>query len=84
MLLTIFARTYMAPYSQPSGQVALGVIVAGFGLTLAWFARLARPVLGARFLRGPPDDAGTRTTEQPSGLTGRAETADEPARARCT
>ena len=56
VLLSIFARTYMAPYSQPSGQVALGVIVAGFGLTLAWFARLARPVLGARFLQDITDE----------------------------
>ena len=56
VLLSIFARTYMAPYSQPSGQVALGVIVAGFGLTLAWFARLARPVLGTRFLQDITDE----------------------------
>jgi hypothetical protein len=54
VLLTLFARTYMTPYSQPAGQLALGVIVAGFGLTLVWFARLARPVLGARFLEDLP------------------------------
>lgn len=54
VLLTIFARPYMAPYSEPAGQFALAVIVAGFGLTLVWFARLSRPVLGARFLTDPP------------------------------
>jgi len=32
------------------------VIVAGFGLTLAWFARLARPVLGTRFLQDITDE----------------------------
>ncbi len=53
-LLTIFARPYMAPYSEPTGQVALTVIVTGFGLTLVWFARLARPVLGVRFLEDLP------------------------------
>lgn len=59
VLLTLFARTYMTPYSQPAGQLALGVIVAGFGLTLWWFARLARPVLGARFLEDlPPNEPG--------------------------
>jgi len=54
VLLAIFARTYMSPYSQAGGQVALGVIVLGFGLTLAWFARLSRPVVGARFLQDLP------------------------------
>ncbi len=56
ILLTIFARTYMAPYSQPAGQVALMVIVAGFGLTQAWFARLSRPVQGALFLQDVTDE----------------------------
>ena len=65
VLLTLFARTYMAPYSQPSGQLALGVIVAGFGLTLGWFSRLARPVLGARFLEDLPRAAELPDNEQP-------------------
>jgi hypothetical protein len=56
VLLSIFARSYMAPYSEPAGQVALAVIVVGFGLTLAWFARLARPVMGARFLQDVTDE----------------------------
>jgi len=55
VLLTVFAHTYMTPYSQPAGQVALGVIVAGFGFTLTWFARLSRPVLGSRFLEDVAD-----------------------------
>ena len=63
VLLTLFARTYMTPYSQPAGQLALGVITAGFGLTLWWFARLARPVLGARFLEDLP--AAEPDNEQP-------------------
>jgi len=48
----------MAPYNTIAGQLALGVIVAGFGFTLAWFRRLAQPVVGARFLEdadGPQD-----------------------------
>lgn len=56
ILLTIFARTYMAPYSQPTGQAALMVIVAGFAVTLAWFARLSRPVQGALFLQDVTDE----------------------------
>jgi tight adherence protein B len=66
VLLSIFARTYMTPYSEPAGQLALGLIVAGFGLTLAWFARLARPVLGARFLEDLP--AGTHPADGPVAL----------------
>ena len=53
VLLAIFAHTYMAPYNTIAGQLALGVIVAGFGFTLAWFRRLAQPVVGARFLENP-------------------------------
>ncbi len=68
VLLSIFARTYMAPYSQPAGQLALGVIVLGFGLTLLWFSRLARPVLGARFLEDlPTDEPSTQQAAAPSG-----------------
>jgi len=51
VLLAIFAREYMTPYNTVLGQVALTVIIAGFGFTLAWFRRLARPVIGARFLQ---------------------------------
>ncbi len=51
VLLAIFARSYLAPYASIGGQLALGVIVAGFGFTLAWFQRLSRPVVGARFLQ---------------------------------
>lgn len=69
VLLSIFARTYMAPYSQPAGQLALGVIVLGFGLTLLWFSRLARPVLGARFLEDLPTDE--PSTQQPAAPSGR-------------
>jgi Flp pilus assembly protein TadB len=51
VLLAVFARPYMAPYSSVAGQVALGGIVSGFGLTLSWLHRLSRPVVGARFLQ---------------------------------
>lgn len=51
VLLAIFAADYMAPYRTLPGQIVLGVIVAGFGFTLAWIARLSRPVVGARFLQ---------------------------------
>jgi len=51
--LSLFARSYMAPYNTVAGQLGLGVIVAGFGFTLAWFRRLAQPVVGARFLENP-------------------------------
>jgi len=62
VLLAIFARSYMAPYASITGQLALGVIVAGFGFTLAWFQRLSRPVVGARFLQ----DFDTATTDPAS------------------
>ena len=68
VLLALFARSYMAPYTAIPGQLALGVIVAGFGFTLAWFQRLSRPVVGARFLEDLRDAPATdRVTGATSG-----------------
>jgi tight adherence protein B len=49
----VFLREYMAPYSNPDGQLALVVIVGDFAFGLAWLRRLTRPVVGARFLSDP-------------------------------
>ncbi len=49
--LALFARPYMAPYSTVGGQVALTLIVAGFGATIWWLQKLSRPVVGSRFLQ---------------------------------
>lgn len=54
--LTVFARDYMAPYSTPGGQVALGVAVAIFAAGGLWLLRLSRPVVGARLLLDDGDD----------------------------
>ncbi len=51
--LSLFARSYMAPYSTIGGQIALALIVAGFGATIWWLQKLSRPVVGARFLQNP-------------------------------
>ncbi len=70
VLLAIFAHTYMAPYNTVAGQLALAVIVAGFGFTLAWFRRLAQPVVGARFLEDvdTPQDGDTSSLSLSRGL----------------
>jgi len=49
--LSLFARSYMAPYNTIGGQIALALIVAGFGATIWWLQKLSRPVVGARFLQ---------------------------------
>ena len=51
--LSLFARSYMAPYNTIGGQIALSLIVAGFGATIWWLQKLSRPVVGARFLQNP-------------------------------
>ncbi len=51
--LSLFARSYMAPYNAIGGQIALALIVAGFGATIWWLQKLSRPVVGARFLQNP-------------------------------
>jgi len=51
--LSLFARSYMAPYNTIGGQIALALIVAGFGATIWWLQKLSRPVVGARFLQNP-------------------------------
>jgi len=59
--LSVFARSYMAPYNTIGGQIALALIVAGFCATIWWLQKLSRPVVGARFLQdldtGAPADA---------------------------
>jgi len=61
VLLAIFARAYMAPYSTVAGQIALAGIVTGFGVTLAWLQRLTRPLVGSRLLADVDEPAGTST-----------------------
>ncbi len=51
--LSVFARSYMAPYNTIGGQIALALIVAGFCATIWWLQKLSRPVVGARFLQNP-------------------------------
>lgn len=48
--LFLFARTYLAPFSTPSGQVALAVVGLIFALSFWWMHALNRPQRGARFL----------------------------------
>ena len=71
VLLAIIAHDYMTPYNTLAGQVALGVIVAGFGFTLAWIARLSRPVLGARFLQDLDESPDTPTGPGPDAAVSR-------------
>jgi tight adherence protein B len=56
----VFLREYMAPYSSPSGQLALVVIVGDFALGMIWLRRLTRPVVGARFLADLHETTGPR------------------------
>ena len=77
VLLSLFARSYMSTYNTPLGQLALGLIVVGFILTVLWFVRLARPVMGARFLEdvdeGDTRAAGTSpASRRASTATGRS------------
>jgi tight adherence protein B len=73
--LSLFARSYMAPYSTVGGQVALTLIVAGFAGTIWWLQKLSRPVVGSRFLQdldpGTSDDAAaTGAAGPPAGPYG--------------
>lgn len=72
--LSLFARSYMQPYSTVGGQIALTLIVAGFAGSIGWLQKLSRPVVGARFLTDLDDTADTADTsdtgaDQP-GLAG--------------
>jgi Flp pilus assembly protein TadB len=48
--LALLNRSYVAPYSQPTGQIALGVVFAIFGLGFLWMRRLADFETSERFL----------------------------------
>ncbi len=60
VLSAFFLREYMAPYSNPDGQLALLVIVGDFAVGMFWLRRLTRPVVGARFLVDPGETTGPR------------------------
>lgn len=52
-VLAIFSRSYMAPYSTPTGQVVLAAVVGIFMAGLVWMRRLANVRSHERFLIGP-------------------------------
>jgi len=60
--LTLLNRRYVAPYSTPGGQVALGVVFLIFGAGFLWLRRLAEFEVPERFLTGrAPVIAGDRS-----------------------
>jgi Flp pilus assembly protein TadB len=50
--LTVFSRSYVAPYSTPLGQVMLAIVLAVFGAGLAWIKSAANIRAPERFLVG--------------------------------
>ena len=54
VVLVIFMRSYLQPFSSSWGQVALLAAVACFGGALWWLASMAHPRRPARFLTGLP------------------------------
>lgn len=48
--LTIFSRSYLAPYGTPVGQLALLAVAGVFAASFAWLARISRGPKPARFL----------------------------------
>lgn len=53
--LALFARDYVAPYSTPTGQIALAVVVGLFAASFAWARKLSEYSAPPRFLIGPED-----------------------------
>lgn len=48
--LTIFSRSYLAPYGTPVGQLALLAVAGIFAASFAWLARISRGPKPVRFL----------------------------------
>lgn len=59
LLLTLLNPTYVAPYSSPTGQLVLVVVLGLFGAGFWWMKRLSGVDVPARFLVATPDRAGT-------------------------
>lgn len=60
--LAIFARDYVAPYSSPTGQIALAVVVGLFAAAFVWARKLSEYAALPRFLIGPDDLARVQMT----------------------
>lgn len=55
LLMALFARSYMSPYSTAGGQLVLGVVALLFGLGLMLMARMVRPAAFARLPVSAPE-----------------------------
>ena len=68
--LAVFSRDYVAPYSTPTGQVMLAVVLAVFAAGLIWIKSAANLQPPARFLVGVDlVDAAVNPTNQRTGTT---------------
>jgi len=52
LLIALFDRSFLAPYSSALGQLVLLVIGAIFAAAFAWLSKMTRPLLPERFLAG--------------------------------
>ncbi|PSL06771.1 Flp pilus assembly protein TadB [Haloactinopolyspora alba] len=59
--LSVINREYVEPYSEPIGQVVLGIILAIFALGFIWMRRLASFETPARFLVTDTEHAEVRS-----------------------
>lgn len=62
LLLALLNPTYVAPYSTPTGQLVMVIVVALFGAGFWWMKRLSGVDVPARFLVATPDRTGAPAT----------------------
>jgi hypothetical protein len=55
--LIVFNPTYLAPYTSPTGMVALAVVIAMFATSLVFLQRLGRFSAPPRFIARRSDRA---------------------------
>lgn len=54
LLMVLFTRTFLDPYSTVEGEVGLVFVVAAFGFALRWMRRLSQPMSWPPVLMDPP------------------------------
>jgi tight adherence protein B len=68
--LTIFSREYVAPYSSPTGQDVLGVVIGMFAAGFSWMRSLSAGQPVAPFLARPGVEITPEDVQVISALTG--------------
>lgn len=67
VVMLLFSRDFLQPYSSAIGQICMVLVVFVFGAALRWIRKLSQPVVPPRFLVDPVGYSAAQPTRAPAG-----------------